>query len=207
MSATASISVTALPGPLLKSARTEFLRYGFADANIGRIATAAGMSKKTIYKYVPSKEALFLALVESVLSGQSLVLNILDRDAPPSVRLTAYLKAFAELAFSDEGITSYRLVTTEGVRFPDMARTYIEMLNRYSVQVLAGELTVYANAGQIRISDAAAAAQMLLAMVVAAPLRDAALGIGLPPSGAALDERLTEVVQIFLYGVNHPMDR
>jgi len=191
----------ALPDKLFESARKEFLAYGFADANVGRIAAAAGMSKKTIYKYVPSKEALFLALVESVLHGSRLMLDGLDPQAAPAVRLTACLEAFAQLAFSEEGITSYRLVMSEGIRFPEMARSYIDTINRYSVPILANELTAFAATRHRSIGDPTFAAKMLLAMVIAEPLRDAALGIALPPTGAAFDERLASAVGIFLNGV------
>ena len=34
---------------LLEAAAAEFLRHGFAGANVGKIAGAAGVSKKTVY--------------------------------------------------------------------------------------------------------------------------------------------------------------
>lgn len=196
------IAMPALPAALLHSARAEFLAQGFAKANVGRIAAAAGMSKKTIYKYVPSKEALFLALLESVLSGPALMLEILDPAASPALRLTTYLRAFARLAFSAEGIMSYRLAMIEGLHVPQVARTYIDAVNRYSLRLLSEELAAHAAAGRMRIADPDHSAQMLLAMIVAVPLRDAALGLAEPPEGAALDERLNDAVATFLHGVS-----
>lgn len=191
-----------LPVALLQSARAEFLVRGFADANVGRIAAAAGMSKKTIYKYVASKEALLLAVMEAALVSPGLALGACNPEEAPTSRLKAFLRAFAELAFSDEGISSYRLVMSEGVRFPHIARIYIETINRYVVQMLAAELTAYGAAGKIEVTDATRSARMLLAMVVAEPMRDAALGLEPPPGDRDLDALLEDAVATFLDGVS-----
>lgn len=193
--------IARLPAQLLDSARDEFLAHGFAEANVGRIATAAGMSKKTIYKYVPSKEALFLGVVHAVVSGPGMVFDVIPADAAPSLRLGAYLSAFATIAFSPDGVTSYRLMMREGTRFPDVARIYIDTVKQFGVQPLADALTGYAAAGQLAIRDATLAATMLLAMIIADPLREAALGLAPPPQGEALDRRVDEAVRVFLCGV------
>ena len=190
-----------LPESLLQSARAEFLARGFAEANVGRIAAAAGMSKKTVYKYVPSKEALLFAVMRSVVSGPGLALGTTDASAPPEIYLALYLKAFATIAFSDEGVTSYRLMMSEGTRFPDFARIYVESVKRFGIQPLADQLAAYANAGRLAIPDAGRSATMLISMVVADVLRDAALGLASPPMESELEEFLADVIHVFLCGV------
>ncbi len=49
---------------LLAAAADEFARLGLAGANINQISLSAGLAKGTVYNYFPSKEALFLAVVE-----------------------------------------------------------------------------------------------------------------------------------------------
>ncbi len=49
---------------ILAAARREFLEYGFAEASMRRIASAAGMSASGLYKHFSSKEEMFSALVE-----------------------------------------------------------------------------------------------------------------------------------------------
>jgi AcrR family transcriptional regulator len=49
---------------LLDAAAEEFGRVGLERASIDAISVAAGYAKGTIYNYFPSKEALFLAVVE-----------------------------------------------------------------------------------------------------------------------------------------------
>src|SRR5215471_4477098 len=58
---------------LLAAAAEEFSRAGLERANIDAISLAAGCGKGTIYNYFPSKEELFLAVVEeaSAQAGSS----------------------------------------------------------------------------------------------------------------------------------------
>ena len=51
---------------LLDAAAEEFAVQGFEHANINTISTRAGFAKGTIYNYFPSKQALSLALIDSV---------------------------------------------------------------------------------------------------------------------------------------------
>lgn len=190
-----------LPERLLESARTEFGRYGFAKANVGRIAAAAMMSKKTIYRYVGSKEALLFAVIRSVVGELAAAAGPPTPEASPKQWLTAYLTAFCRLAFSDEGITSYRLVMSEGAQFPDVARIYIETVKTYGIRPLADQLAAYGSAGRMAIDDAEATAMMLVSMVVADGLRDAALGLSPPPVDTELQGLIDRALTIFLAGV------
>lgn len=54
---------------ILKAAAEEFLKYGFQEASIRRIAKASGMSASGMYKHFESKEELFSTLVEPAASG------------------------------------------------------------------------------------------------------------------------------------------
>ena len=52
---------------LLEAARELFLRLGFSPVTTDAIASAAGVSKATLYRYFPSKERLFREIVLEVL--------------------------------------------------------------------------------------------------------------------------------------------
>jgi len=54
---------------IIAAARDEFMTYGFADASMRRIASAAGMSAAGLYKHFPGKEDMFAALVEPACQG------------------------------------------------------------------------------------------------------------------------------------------
>jgi len=54
---------------ILEAAMAEFLEYGFNDASMRRIASAAGMSASGLYKHFAGKEDMFAALVEPAYQG------------------------------------------------------------------------------------------------------------------------------------------
>jgi AcrR family transcriptional regulator len=53
-------------GAILDGALDEFLAGGFARSSMTGIASAAGVSRPTLYKYFPEKEAVFKALSERI---------------------------------------------------------------------------------------------------------------------------------------------
>ena len=56
-------------GKIIEAATAEFLEYGFADASMRRIASAAGMSASGLYKHFAGKDEMFSALVEPAYQG------------------------------------------------------------------------------------------------------------------------------------------
>ena len=52
---------------IVAAAKREFLEFGYQDASMRRIASAAGMSASGLYKHFQSKEEMFASLVEPVI--------------------------------------------------------------------------------------------------------------------------------------------
>ncbi len=84
-------------GRLIAAAAQEFARAGFERANVDGISLAAGYAKGTIYNYFPSKEELFLAVVEEA-SAQAAAAAPASTDASAWERLTAILTGFCSWA-------------------------------------------------------------------------------------------------------------
>jgi AcrR family transcriptional regulator len=78
---------------LLTAAAEEFARAGFERANVDAISLAAGYSKGTIYNYFPSKDELFLAVVEQALA-QAAATHPAPPHASARERLMAVLGGF-----------------------------------------------------------------------------------------------------------------
>jgi len=72
-------------GSILSAALAEFLEYGFTDASVRRIASAAGMSASGLYKHFASKEEMFSALVEPACQGLMALFRREEREQRESI--------------------------------------------------------------------------------------------------------------------------
>jgi len=124
----ASPSKTALTrATLLKSALAEFLDNEFDGAKMAAIAERAGLAKGTAYRYFPTKEALFEAVVDSIDSGLAQPLDDTGprRDEPIGDFLKRTLVPAVEQLEASLRADLARLVLSEGRKFPFVAKTYI----------------------------------------------------------------------------------
>ena len=83
-----------IAGRLLEAGERQFSAYGLHKTNVEELARAAGISKGSFYLFYPSKEALFMDVVERAEKRfRQQVLAALDRPGPsPRLRLLAALK-------------------------------------------------------------------------------------------------------------------
>jgi AcrR family transcriptional regulator len=87
---------------LLEAAAAEFAREGLAAANINRISVTAGLAKGTVYNYFPSKEALFLAVVQEACERMARRSDRVPPSAPTRSRLLAAVASDLEWAHGNE---------------------------------------------------------------------------------------------------------
>jgi len=93
---------------ILEAARARFLRFGFTPVTMDAIATSIGISKATLYKHFPSKEALFRAVIFDLLEGIEAGVGALvaDRTKDLAERLAAFLSYMGVRLTEISGIIS-----------------------------------------------------------------------------------------------------
>ncbi len=84
---------------ILGAAAAEFSARGLAGARIDRIAEAASANKRLIYVHFQSKDGLFAAALDHVLSAMSVVVPLTEDDLPGyAARMFDYLLERPEAA-------------------------------------------------------------------------------------------------------------
>ena len=116
----------ARPGEIIEAGLAEFAARGFAAAKLDDVARRAGIAKGTIYRYFPSKEALFEAAVlsrEAPLAGE--VERVIDAFPGPAADLLRLVIAqlYSRL-FQPDLQVLMRIVISEGGRHPAIAAFY-----------------------------------------------------------------------------------
>jgi TetR/AcrR family transcriptional regulator len=83
---------------ILESALQVFSTYGFRGSTIDRIAERAGLSKPNLLYYYPSKEAIYLAVLEDTLEEWLKPLRHLDPAGDPIEEIRRYISAKLEMS-------------------------------------------------------------------------------------------------------------
>lgn len=185
---------------LIEQAGKEFLAHGFAGANVDRIAEAAHVSKKTLYKMVSTKLELFTLVVSErlrELGSPDLLLAPDEQD--PRAALRRSLMSLADLALSPDGLAAHCLVIREGAKFPELVEANDRPIMPY-VHSLVGWLAEQTRRGWLDLASPEWAARMLLNMVLMDERTIAMLGLAPPPDAEARARRVDQALDLFLNG-------
>ena len=108
---------------ILVEATRLFSENGYAGTRMSDIAAAIGVTKPIVYRYFESKQALFEALVQRVLSEQIKgACQRIDTHTGPTRPLLDILVKDAQTALLLPGaLAPWRIAVGEADRFPDLA--------------------------------------------------------------------------------------
>jgi AcrR family transcriptional regulator len=116
----------ARPAEIVAAALAEFGARGFAAARMDDIARRAGAAKGTLFRYFPSKEALFEAAIASRVSPVFETLSALvEAHQGPVMPLfeMALTRMYAEIEGGELPVI-IRIIVAEGHRFPAIVEAY-----------------------------------------------------------------------------------
>lgn len=163
---------------IVQVAAQSFLEQGYAGTTMSGIATTLGGSKGTLWSYFPSKEALFVAVLDRLTEEfRAHVSSILDPSRDLESALRSFCREFLFKVTADEGIALYRLVLSEAVRFPEVGRIFYERGPRPVQQQLADFLADAMERGLLRRADPLAAAQNLTGLCVSGVRQNLLIGL------------------------------
>jgi TetR/AcrR family transcriptional regulator len=100
---------------ILDAAIRQFGANGLAGARTEQIAEAAGVNKALLYYYFGSKEALYSAAIEAVVSGvQAATMTVLEADASAGERFLSLVLNHFDRMYSNQGFA--KLMQQEMIR-------------------------------------------------------------------------------------------
>ena len=109
---------------ILKAAETVFAERGFSGATVSMIAARAGAPKANVHYYFPTKEGLYRAVVERVLTAWLDAAASFDASDDPVDALTAYIVAKMDLA--REMPLSSQIYASEMMHGAPVVQDYLE---------------------------------------------------------------------------------
>lgn len=181
---------------ILEAAIAVFSRSGFESASMDRVAEEAGASKRTVYNYYPSKEALLRAVAERFAIEMAELKRVEYRpEESLETQLGRFLDAEIQVVRNERWMGIIRLLLAAFVRSPELAREIVTR-NRSSGDPLATWIREAARDGKLDAPVPELAAAVLRALLGGAYTWPAVYGEGVPSVGGELLRG--ELVETFL---------
>jgi AcrR family transcriptional regulator len=153
---------------ILDGAMQEFLTNGYAATSMDRVATAAGVSKATVYSHFQDKEGLFTALIERLVQNKCRkIFNPQDPQSlkgEPKIVLRHLATRVLETGRSDQQfLTFMRLIVGESGRFPELAQSFVRSLDKPVFEALS---QYFASCPELKLPDPQATARVFMGTLV-----------------------------------------
>jgi AcrR family transcriptional regulator len=187
---------------ILDAATEVFLENGYGGATIDLVVERAGASKGTVYSFFGGKDGLFAAIVEERVE------RILAAFGDPEVvhsdvrhALAHIAERYMEVAMAPDAVGFHRLIIAEGIRFPELARTFFQLGPERTYAHLAGMLSVWRKRGLVRLDDPQLAAVQFFNAISGDLHRRAMAGIIPKNLRREIQRSIDHAVQVFWNGI------
>lgn len=183
---------------ILDAAVAEFRASGYEATTMDRIAAGAGVSKRTVYNHFPSKDALFLRILEEMFArgvgGPDLAYRA-DRALRP--QLMELVEQKLRLLDDPHFVDLARVAIAAGLHSPDLARQMLERLGDREEGISTWVRAAAAD-GRLKTDDPLFASLQLQSLVKGAAFWPQ-MSMGQPALDAARQRQVAEgAVDMFL---------
>ncbi|WP_434356012.1 TetR/AcrR family transcriptional regulator [Parasalinivibrio latis] len=114
---------------IVEAAKQEFIEYGFSSANMDRLCTAAGVSKRTLYRHFQSKEVLFTAVLQAIYKENvQSVSYVFHPEQTLLVQLCSIIEDEIHTLHYRYGIPLSRMILKEFLANPELAKHYLDAI-------------------------------------------------------------------------------
>ncbi|HEX2859068.1 MAG TPA: TetR/AcrR family transcriptional regulator C-terminal domain-containing protein [Alphaproteobacteria bacterium] len=176
-----------------------FMVNGVQGTTMDQIAQGAGVSKLTLYRKYPDKNALFMAVVGCKCDDyMPESLFELGKTSKAEEVLGRIGVALMELTTHDDGVNLHRILSAEAGRNPELGEQFACGLKRLK-ECMRNTMAEIARKGLLKIEDPEEASGFFVALLMGSELvKHANLGIGKRPTRPAMEAYVKKAVKFFL---------
>ena len=183
---------------ILEAARELFLATGYRSTSLDDIASAAGVTKPTVYQHFGSKRQLFGSVVEH--SAQQRLATIDSLRLPsgnPKSDLELFGNAFLKMVLSADARRWHRLMAAETPTDPELGTVYFSAGPQQLLGMVSDYLRQQQREGRLKIPNCQRAAEQLVGLLLGVDLLRSQIGLAAPNSQQR-KRRCRQAVAIFL---------
>ncbi|HEX9338431.1 MAG TPA: TetR/AcrR family transcriptional regulator [Pseudonocardiaceae bacterium] len=190
---------------IVQAATALFLRQGYHDTSTDQIASAASVSKQTVYNQFGDKKNLFHDIILGVTATAERFAAELPRssaavrsagDLEPALRELA--RTYLAAVLNPQVLALRRLMIGEANRFPRLAADYYERAPARVLTALADVFDRLAARGLLTVDDPVVAAEHFAYLVLGRPLDHGMFHVDAVPGAAELNRSADRAVAVFL---------
>ena len=184
---------------ILEAAKELFLTNGYASTSMDAVATAAGVSKLTVYSHFNDKENLF---TEAIIATCQAQLPGLIFELPEGVPLEQVLmkigRGFQVLINSDHSVKLHRLIITQGPQDPKLGQMFFEAGPARVLRETEVLLKLADERGMLRIANPSTAAEHFFCLLKGGANFRLLLGCAGPLEAEEAETHVREVGELCL---------
>lgn len=187
---------------IMKAAMDIFREKGYDGTSLNAIIDRVGGSKRNFYTEFGGKEGLFRALITEKIDSQ-IAEQSLEDGSRPNLR-EALLRAARRVVgnFGDaEFLALYRFAIIEGVRFPEVVRTFFETARLRGQQHLTRLLENAEARGEADLSGSPFAAEHFMSILHGTLFFELLFGMRTKLDEAEVEKFVSSSVELFLEGI------
>lgn len=176
-----------------------FLKGGLSGTNMDAIARAADVSKITVYNHFSDKESLFKAVIAAKCAEFAPPESLLGlASTEPRAALTEIAGRIMRLMMSPEVVAMHRVVPTEAMTNPRIARLFFEAGPQPMLKSFADLLRDWVARGKMDIAEPDRASDHFFSMLEGTLHFKLVMNLEKQPSATELKRHVDDCVDMFL---------
>ena len=182
---------------IIAAAREAFLEKGYDGVSMDEVANRAGVAKQTVYARYASKDALFLAVVESV---QGRMLSAVSAAGPHAIRdrLHRIARELLDVVLDSSSLSLSRIALGASYRFPTLGHSIYGARIKELRAVLADTVEQAAKEGCLLVDDPTVAAEQFLALIRGELHLHCLYDPSFRPSSAKIERQINAGIDCFM---------
>lgn len=191
-------AILSIRARILEAAAEMFRSQGY-DVSMDAIASAANVSKQTLYNQFGSKEELFKAMVADRAAAMRAPLNVHSLERPPRDLLADVARQYYSHALTRYELDYYRMIIGASQQFPELGEAYYEAGPKQILDALTQWIGREERTGRFDTGgEPQAAAEHFLGLISARVETRGLLGKDVEMSPTEIERRARFCAEIFM---------
>jgi len=182
---------------ILSAATDAFREHGFQGTSMDEVAKLASVSKRTVYNHFPSKDDLFMAVLDTVFFVAGPTTLTYDPGTPLADQLSAFAATKMRSELTPEFLGLFRAIVGDFARSPEMLRQILPKVMLKEAHLVTWLMAAHSD-GRLAIPNPARAALQFFALLKGTLFYPVLVGLRAFPTEAEQAVEIDEAVAMFL---------